>query len=125
MDPQHSHGFPDVPGQGARVAVPPPTAADPLPDLLGDSPALPLWARAAFAAAGIALTALGVAVWLIPVVGGSIFFYAAGFLLLGRSSRRIRAAVNRAERKLPGRVRRVLRLQMRRRSAAPPQNPFT
>jgi hypothetical protein len=63
------------------------------------------------------LILLGVVVWLVPIVGGALALYAAGLLLLGRSSRRLRSAINRAERKLPLKARRLLRLGARTRAS--------
>lgn len=101
----------EKPGDPRAGTAPSPS----LPDLLPDSAVLPVWLRAAFAVGGCLLLVLGVVVWLVPVVGGAVVFCLAGLLLLGRSSRRVRQAVNRAERRLPAPARRALRLGRRTR----------
>ena len=86
-----------------------------LPNLLPERRPLPLhWRMAALFGGGLFI-ALGVVGWLVPIVTG-IPFYIVGLGLLGLASRRVRHAINVAERRLPARARLLLR---RRRGGAP------
>ncbi len=69
----------------------------------------PFWDRVGRLSAALALIIAGIVVWLVPVVGGSWFFYVPGFILLGTASRRAGRWVNRMEHKLPLRARLMLR----------------
>ena len=68
----------------------------------------PLWIRLAAVLGALAMFALGVVGWLIPVVTG-VPFYVAGLALLAVASERARRIINRLERKLPRRTRWTLR----------------
>ena len=85
-----------------------PTTPD-LPDLLErHHPRRPLWVRALCVAGGVVFFALGVLGWLVPLVSG-IPFYVLSLMLFGMASDRVRQWINRAERRLPHRVRVALR----------------
>ena len=85
-----------------------------LGDLLElDGAKRPLWARVLYLAGAGVFFVLGIVGWLVPVVTG-IPFYAAALVLLAMSSDRARAWINRAERRLPDRLRRALRRALHR-----------
>jgi uncharacterized membrane protein YbaN (DUF454 family) len=71
--------------------------------------------RVVLVAGALACFVAGVVGWLIPVVTG-LPFYAAGLVLLGMASERLRAWINRGERRLPGSLRRGLRTFARRKT---------
>lgn len=86
-----------------------PRDAQELPDLLPPSRRkLPLWQRLLYLVLGLLCLALGILGWLLPIVTG-IPFYLLGLWLLGLSSGRARRWINRGERRLPYRVRLLLR----------------
>jgi hypothetical protein len=80
-----------------------------LPDLLPPRcKETPLWRRAIYFGAGIILILMGFVGWIIPVITG-IPFYVAGLVLLGMASTRFCGWFNRLERKLPYKLRVMLR----------------
>ncbi len=98
----------------------PPTANEdgPLPALISEpGHERGVVARAALLVAALALFALGVVGWLIPVMTG-IPFWIMGFLVLGMASRRAARWINRQEGRLPRRMRLLLRPGHRRRKKA-------
>jgi hypothetical protein len=80
-----------------------------LPDLIAMNgvPRGPI-KRAALLGAALVFFVLGVVFWLIPVLTG-LPFYLLAAITAGMASRRVARWVNRAERRLPHRVRLVLR----------------
>jgi len=64
--------------------------------------------RAWLVVAGVALVLLGIVGWLIPVMTG-IPFWIAALVCFARVSETCRSWINAADRKLPGKVRKVLR----------------
>jgi uncharacterized membrane protein YbaN (DUF454 family) len=74
-------------------------------------------ARAGLLVAALALFALAILGWIIPVMPG-IPFWIMGFQVLGMVSRRIAHWINRQERRLPRRVRLLLRPGQRRKLKA-------
>ena len=88
----------------------PPVRERPLPDLLQvERVERGMWTRIGLLLAAAVLFLLGVVVWLIPVLGGSILLYIPALLLVGMASRRAAAKINQVERKLPRRLRLWLR----------------
>ncbi len=86
-----------------------------LPDLFPDQPPpLPHWLRVLHVVGGTTALLIGVLLWLTPVITGSIPLYLLGLWLLGRASRRVRHAINQAERHLPYRLRKLLRQARRK-----------
>ncbi len=73
-----------------------------------DHKARPLWKRALLLVGALIFIVLGVVFWIVPLVTG-IPFYIVGFALLGAASPRAQAVLNRAEARLPHRVRLALR----------------
>lgn len=78
--------------------------ASDLPDLLQLGGHRPVWHRVLGVVGATVCFALGLVGWLIPVMSG-LPFYAAGLVLLARSSDRVGSWVNRMERRLPHGVR--------------------
>jgi uncharacterized membrane protein YbaN (DUF454 family) len=90
-----------------------------LPDLLQeDGVNRSVWTRLGLVVAAVVFLALGVIGWLIPIISG-IPFYVAGLVMLGMASRRVAHQINRAERHLPYKVRKILRWHRRKRDADP------
>jgi hypothetical protein len=82
---------------------------NPLPDLIRiDGPEHGVWRRIALLIASAVLFVLGFVGWLIPVVTG-IPFYLLGLVTLGMASKPVARLVNRWERRLPRRIRLLLR----------------
>jgi hypothetical protein len=79
-----------------------------LPDLLPQRRSLPVVWRVLALIGGVLFIALGFLGWLVPIVTG-IPFYVVGLGLLGLASRRARGWINTAERRLPHRLRLLLR----------------
>lgn len=81
-----------------------------LPDLVGvDGAPRPAWQKLLLIAAAGVLIAVAIVIWLVPIVGGSWFFWIPGLLLLGMGSRRVGRWLNRCDRRLPHRWRLWLR----------------
>jgi hypothetical protein len=96
--------------------VPQPPEEEPppaeLPDLIPERRPLPMHWRILALAGGVLLIVLGFVGWLVPIVTG-IPFYVVGLGLLGLASRRVRHWINTAERRLPLRLRLLLRKRRR------------
>jgi uncharacterized membrane protein YbaN (DUF454 family) len=69
--------------------------------------------RVALLAAALLFVVLGIVGWLLPVVTG-IPFYILGLVCAGMASRRVGGWINRHERRLPRRLRLLLRPKLRR-----------
>ncbi len=92
---------------------------DPLPNLIKvEGPELGVWKRAGLASASLVFFALGVVGWLIPVVTG-IPFYVLGLITLGMASKPAARLINTWERRLPQRLRRLLRPRRFSRASPP------
>lgn len=84
-------------------------ADDALADLIKvEGPERGVWKRAGLALVSLVLFALGFVGWLIPVVTG-IPFYVLGLVALGMASKPVARLVNAWERRLPLRLRLLLR----------------
>lgn len=81
-----------------------------LPDLVdvGGAPR-PAWQKALLLLAAFVLITMAIVIWLLPIVGGSWFFWIPGLLLLGMGSRRAARWLNHCDRRLPHRCRLWLR----------------
>jgi len=96
------------------MCEPPTQPTDELPDLLSEErtergPLL----RVALLVATAVLFVLAIIFWLIPVLTG-IPFWILGFVTLGMASRRAARWINARERRLPRKVRLMLRPKLRR-----------
>jgi hypothetical protein len=87
----------------------PARADESLPDLIRvEGPDRGIWKRAGLAVASLVLFVLGFVGWLIPLVTG-IPFYVLGLITLGMASKPVARLVNTWERRLPRRLRLLLR----------------
>ena len=108
------------------MSEPPTQPTDALPDLLSEErtdrgPLL----RVALLVATAVLFVLAIIFWLIPVLTG-IPFWILGFVTLGMASRRAARWINARERRLPHKLRLLLRPRLRREmreQAKPPDAP--
>lgn len=92
----------------------PPPAPDALPDFIAeDGRRRGVIVRAALLVGALLMFALAILLWLTPVLTG-IPFWILGFVLLGMMSRRSARWINRQERRLPHRLRLLLRPRSRR-----------
>ena len=92
-----------------------PTERAALPDLLDESRTdRSVVVRVALIVATAVLFILGIVFWIIPVLTG-IPFWILGFITLGMASRPAARWINRRERKLPYKLRLLLRPGLRRR----------
>ena len=80
-----------------------------LPDLISlEGPQRGVWKRIGLVSASVAFFALGIVGWLIPVMTG-IPFHVLGLVTLGMASKPVARLINRWERRLPHRLRLLLR----------------
>lgn len=109
------------PGGGPDADVPGPTGGEdfPLPDLFHPAgTGRSLLVRVLAGAAGAILILAAVVVWVIPVLTGSIPLYLGGAMLLAMAHPKIARWLNRQERRLPRKVRLLLRPKLRRQMRA-------
>lgn len=93
------------------MSTPEPPTDTPLPDLVReDAPPRHLAVRLVLLALALLFFVAGLVVWLTPIIGGAIVLYVLAALCLGASSPAAARWVNRNERRLPRKLRRLLRL---------------
>jgi hypothetical protein len=111
------------PASDARPASAPPLEpVVELPDLIRtDGPRRGAVVRVALLVAGAVFFVLGIVGWLVPVVTG-IPFYILSAICLGMASRRIARWVNKHERRLPYKFRRLLRKRHKPTPRSPPES---
>ncbi len=104
----------------ADLFPPPHEASEGLSDLLPPHPPeRSVIKRVIYIVVGVVLILIGTVIWITPIIGGAPLFWIPGLIFLAKASDPMRRLINVGDRKLPGKLRTLLRWARDKTGAAP------